>query len=297
MFIREEVEMDYFERIQNSIEFIEENLKEQLNIIGISSQSCFSPFHFQRLFQAITGFSVQEYIRNRRLSEAAILLKGTKKNILEVAIDFQYNSQEAFTRAFVNYFGMTPAKYRKSEIVLQLQAKLNFFDYKKEMKGDFIMNKPAIVQLNKRNIIGVEYKTNLNNEKYFEEIPGFYFDFGRNEYYLQIPKKTAPNMSYGIACNFHDDGNFSFIVGEEVQEFACELEKGFVNFEIPEGKYAEFKVNGAADSVQNTRRYIYGTWLPNSNYERREGPDFEITDVLQSIYPNQMKMIIYIPIV
>lgn len=104
-------------------------------------------------------------------------------------------------------------------------------------------------------------------------------------------------MSYGIACNFHDDGNFSFIVGEEVQEFACELEKGFVNFEIPEGKYAEFKVNGTTDVFQNTRRYIYGTWLPNSNYERREGPDFEITDVLQSKYPNQMKMTIYIPIV
>ncbi|KFN16337.1 AraC family transcriptional regulator [Bacillus pseudomycoides] len=288
--------MDYFEKIQNSIEFIESNLQDRLNVVEVSSQSCFSPFHFQRLFQAITGFSVQEYIRNRRLSEAAISLRETRKNILEIAIDFQYNSQEAFTRAFVNYFGMTPAKYRKSEIALHLQAKMNFFDYKKEMKGDLIMNKPNIVQLSKRDIIGFEYKTNLNNEKYFEEIPKFYFDFGSNEYYLRILEKIAPNMSYGIACNFHDDGNFSFIIGEEVQGSAAELDGGFVNFEIPEGKYAEFKVNGSTDLVQNTRRYIYGTWLPNSNYERREGPDFEITDVLQSIYPNQMKVIIYVPI-
>ncbi|MES9673258.1 helix-turn-helix domain-containing protein, partial [Bacillus pseudomycoides] len=135
--------MDYFERIQNSIEFIEGNLQDRLNVVKVSSQSCFSPFHFQRLFQAITGFSVQEYIRNRRLSEAAILLRETKKNILEIAINFQYNSQEAFTRAFVNYFGMTPAKYRKSEIALHLQAKLNLFDHKKERKGDLIMNKPT----------------------------------------------------------------------------------------------------------------------------------------------------------
>ncbi|WP_018782146.1 MULTISPECIES: AraC family transcriptional regulator [Bacillus] len=288
--------MDYFEKIQNSIEFIESNLQDRLNVVEVSWQSCFSPFHFQRLFQAITGFSVQEYIRNRRLSEAAISLRETRKNILEIAIDFQYNSQEAFTRAFVNYFGMTPAKYRKSEIALHLQAKMNFFDYKKERKGDLIMNKPNIVQLSKRDIIGFEYKTNLNNEKYFEEIPKFYFDFGSNEYYLRILEKIAPNMSYGIACDFHDDGNFSFIIGEEVQGSAAELDDGFVNFEIPEGKYAEFKVNGSTDLVQNTRRYIYGTWLPNSNYERREGPDFEITDVLQSIYPNQMKVIIYIPI-
>ncbi|WP_371103524.1 helix-turn-helix transcriptional regulator [Streptomyces sp. PU_AKi4] len=56
--------MDYYERIQLSIEFIEENLQNNISIKDISSKSCFSAFHFQRLFQAITGFSVQEYIRN-----------------------------------------------------------------------------------------------------------------------------------------------------------------------------------------------------------------------------------------
>lgn len=101
-------------------------------------------------------------------------------------------------------------------------------------------------------------------------------------------------MSYGIACDFHDDGNFPFIVGEEVKGSVAKLGNGFINFKIPEGEYTEFKINGPVDLVQNTRRYIYGTWLLNSNYERREGSDFEITDVLQSIYPNQMK--IYIPI-
>ncbi|WP_017472134.1 AraC family transcriptional regulator [Amphibacillus jilinensis] len=288
--------MDYFERIQKSIEYIERNLQDELNITEVSSKSCFSVFHFQRLFQAITGFSVQQYIRDRRLSEAAKLLKETEKNILEIAISFQYGSQEAFTRAFVNCFGITPAKYRKEETIISQQIKINFLDYKNRMKGDISMNKPEITLLNKKHIIGYEYKTNLNNEKYFAEVPGFYIDFGRNEYYQRIPKKITPNMSYGISTNFHDDGHFSFIVGEEVQESNTELENGFVNFEIPGGKYAEFKVNGTTDLVQNTRRYIYGTWLPNSNYERKDGPDFEVTDVLNSTFPNEMKMKIYIPI-
>ncbi|MCR8979450.1 AraC family transcriptional regulator [Brevibacillus laterosporus] len=288
--------MDYFERIQNSIEFIEKNLQEELNITEISSKSCFSAFHFQRIFQAITGFSVQEYIRSRRLSEAAILLKETRKNILEIAFFFQYGSQEAFTRAFVNYFGLTPAKYRKERTIIKQQQKINFLDYKNKTKGNLVMNKPEVVVLNKKLIIGYEYKTNLNNEKYFEEIPVFYIDFGRNEYYCRIPKKISPNMSYGISANFDDEGDFSFIVGEEVKEINSELENGFVNFEIPEGKYARFKVNGTTDLVQSTRRYIYGTWLLNSKYERRDGPDFEITDVLNSTFPNEMKMKIYIPI-
>lgn len=65
---------------------------------------------------------------------------------------------------------------------------------------------------------------------------------------------------------------------------------------ILEGKYAEFKVSGSHEMAQNTRRYIYGSWLPNSNYERTSGPDFEITDVLLSNGPNDIKMKIYIPI-
>lgn len=288
--------MDYFERIQNSIDYIEKNLQDELNMTVVSSKSYFSPFHFQRLFQAITGFSVQQYIRNRRLSLAATLLKETKKNILEISISLQYGSQEAFTRAFVNYFGITPAKYRKEEKSLNQQCKMNFLDYKNNVKGEIRINRPEIIKLNKIHIIGFEYKTNINNETYFMDIPNFYMDFGRNEYYCQIPKKVAPNISYGISTNFQDDGHFSFIIGEKVEECDPELENGFVNIEIPAGKYAKFNINGPSDLVQNTRRYIYGTWLPNSNYERTDGLDFEVTDVLHSTFPNEMKMKLYIPI-
>ncbi len=286
--------MDYFERIQNSIEYIEEYLQNELLIKKVSSASYFSAFHFQRLFHAITGFSVQQYIRNRRLSEAALLLETTSKNILEIAISFQYGSQEAFTRAFANYFGVTPSKYRKVKNTTPLQTKLNFLDYK--IKGELTMNKPEIVYLKKKLITGYVYKTTLQDEKYFIDIPEFYFEFGKNQYYERISNKTAPNMAYGVSTQFQDDGRFSFIVGEEVAKYDNSINDNFVNTQIPEGKYAEFKIDGSVESVQNTRRYIYGVWLPNSNYERNNGPDFEITDVVNSVFPNTMKMKIYIPI-
>lgn len=288
--------MDYFERIQNAIEFIEENLQEEIEINKIASKAFFSTFHFQRLFQAISGFSVQEYIRKRRLSEAAVLLKKTNKNILDIAISYKYNSQEAFTRAFKGYFNITPAGYRKTNIIVNNQNKINFLDYRKNIKGEINMNKPDIINLNKINITGYEYKTNLNDYEYFKDIPEFYNDFRKNEYYLRIPQRYKPSICYGIACNFQDDGRFSFIIGEEVDAFSEEIYDNFVSFEIPEGKYAEFKICGAVDLVQNTRRYIYSNWLPNSNYERREGPDFEVTDVCNSAFPNNMNMKIYIPI-
>ncbi|KOY81530.1 AraC family transcriptional regulator [Lysinibacillus macroides] len=286
--------MDYFERIQHAIDYIEEHLEDKLTITHIAAQSYFSAFHFQRLFQAITGFSVQQYIRKRRLSEAAVLLATTAHNILEIAIRFQYGSQEAFTRAFVQYMGITPAKYRKRANFTLLQAKINFLDYK--MEGALPMQKPAIIHLPSKKITGYIYETFLQDEQYYNDILGFYLDFGQNQYYEQLSHKAAPNMAYGISTNFQENGEFSFIVGEEVHTFEENLAAGFFNLEIPAGKYAEFTVNSTAKGIQNTRRYIYGVWLPNSNYERDTGPDFEITDVMHSIYPHDMKMKIYIPI-
>lgn len=294
MRIRKDDRMDYFERIQNAIDYIEDNLQEKMSITDISSQSNCSAFHFQRLFQAITGFSVQQYIRNRRLSEAAVLLITTSQAILAVAINFQYGSQEAFTRAFVQYFGISPAKYRKSANSIPLQNKINFLDYK--MDGELPMQKPTIVPVGKKLITGHPYETSLQDERYYAEIPGFYHDFGRQHYYERISQKVAPNMAYGISTNFQENGEFSFVVGEEVRVFEERVQQEFIHVELPAGQYAEFILNSSAEGIQNTRRYIYGVWLPNSNYERDRGPDFEITDVMQSIYPHTMKMKIYIPI-
>ncbi|GKU27405.1 AraC family transcriptional regulator [Clostridium folliculivorans] len=289
--------MNYYHRIQNSIEFIELNLDQNIDIVDIASKAYFSAFHFQRIFQAISGFSVQSYIRKRRMTEAAILLKRTDKTILEISITFQYGSQEAFTRAFESSFGITPYKYRKSqEISINLIHKINFMDYEKKIQGDLEIDKPEIINCNKIYIAGYEYKTNLIDEQYFSEIPRFYDDFGKNEYYMRISERIAPAFSHGISCNYQDDGQFSFIVGEAVRCPSNGLEDGFVNLEIPEGKYAVFNVCGSVEIAQNTWRYIYKTWMPNSNYERREGPDFEVTDVCSSIYPDMMKMKIYIPV-
>jgi len=288
--------MNHYQQIQQAIEFIETHLQEELPITDIAAKACFSAFHFQRMFQLISGFSVHEYIRKRRLSEAAKLLKETDLNILEIALTFQYSSQEAFTRAFTSCFGLTPAKFRKTDVEIHPQAKIDFLDHEKWRTGEMNMYKPAITQLEKLLIVGYEYKTNLNNDTYFQEIPGFYHHFGSNEYYLRIPHKAKPAFSYGISCNFQDNGAFSFVVGEEVHQPAEELDEGFVQMELPAGKYAIFTVNGEADGTQNVWKYIYGTWLPQSNYERREGADFEVTDVLGSRFPHDMRMQIYIPI-
>ncbi|WP_127551583.1 effector binding domain-containing protein [Paenibacillus amylolyticus] len=288
--------MDHYTRIQLAIEYLEQHLQDDFNIRETSAAASFSAFHFQRLFQAITGFTVLEYVRRRRLTEAVGMLRGTSEGILDIAMSFGYQSQEAFTRAFSACFGMTPAKLRKLEVdqlsLLKMQQSIDFNDYRTRLDGTFHMNTPRLVTREPKWIVGYEYKTNLNDNQHYAEIPGFYHDFGMEQKFMAIPERTRPDMAYGVACHFEEDGAFSFIVGEESSGASQVLEPGFTSIEIPGGLYAEFTVEG---SGQDIRKMIYGSWLPQSNYERREGPDFEVTDVWKST-PEQLDMKIYIPL-
>lgn len=289
--------MDYYKSVQNAVNFIEANLQEQLHVTDIAAAARFSPFHFQRVFQAVSGFSVQEYIRKRRLSEAAAVLMGRQDGVLSIAMAYGYGSQEAFTRAFEAEFGMTPARYRRAhEGPINRVNRLDFLNMGTRIKGEMKMNKPEIVQLDTIRIIGYEYQTRLTGEEYFSEIPGFYADFGSKALYERIPGRIRPAMAYGIPYEYRDDETFTFVVGEESEAGAGEAAEGFVHLELAAGRYAVFPAAAPASGLPNMWRYIYETWLPNSNYERREGPDFEVTDVCASA-SGKLAMKIYIPIV
>ncbi|MBB6022410.1 AraC family transcriptional regulator [Paenibacillus sp. JGP012] len=292
--------MDHYSRIQLAIEHLEAHLHEPFNMKEAAAAASFSAFHFQRLFQAITGFTVLEYVRKRRLTEAASALRNTAMGVLEIALNYGYQSQEAFTRAFDAHFGTTPARFRKAEepaVEAQMQCSINFNEFRSQLGTAFHMNPPRLVTLKPIHIIGYEYQTHLNGEQHYGEIPGFYHEFGREQRFMSIPDRFRPDMAYGVATHFQEDGAFSFIIGEEsggrnesLETFA--LEPGYTSLEIPGGLYAEFITEGAE---QDVRRMIYGSWLPASKYERREGPDFEVTDVWKST-PERLDMKIYIPL-
>ena len=106
--------MNYYERIQRSIDYIEEQLTGPIRLEQAASEACFSTSHFYRIFHALVGHSVKEYIRKRRLSEAAARLISHEGRIIDLSFDYQFESQEAFTRAFKKLFGMTPGEYRRA---------------------------------------------------------------------------------------------------------------------------------------------------------------------------------------
>src|ERR1700735_777769 len=108
---------------QKALWFIESHLAEELTLDEIAGVAGVSRFHLVRAFAAATGFSVMRYVRARRLSEAARALASGAPDILALALDADYGSHEAFTRAFRDHFGVTPEAVRASRLdTIKLQG-------------------------------------------------------------------------------------------------------------------------------------------------------------------------------
>ncbi|WP_100331942.1 helix-turn-helix domain-containing protein [Bacillus xiapuensis] len=99
--------------IKKIILFVEENLHEPLTLEKVAAQSNFSKYHFHRIFQSSVGMTVTEYIRLRRLSNASSALLYSNERILDIALYYQFESQESFTRAFKEVYKLPPGKYRR----------------------------------------------------------------------------------------------------------------------------------------------------------------------------------------
>ncbi|MFJ6207553.1 helix-turn-helix domain-containing protein [Lysinibacillus sp. NPDC092081] len=122
--------------IKKIITYVEENLHEPLTLEKIARQSNFSKYHFHRMFQSSVGMTVIEYIRMRRLANASAALLYTSERILDIALYYQFESQESFTRAFKEIYKLPPGKYRRmmSEVIKNKEES----NMETKMKGWFL---------------------------------------------------------------------------------------------------------------------------------------------------------------
>lgn len=106
--------MNYDSCIKKSIEYIEHNLNTKIELKDIAKRVFLSKYHFHRVFHAAVGKPVAEYIRNRRLAKAADELLSTDHKIVNIALKYQFSSQESFTKAFKRIYGIPPREFRKN---------------------------------------------------------------------------------------------------------------------------------------------------------------------------------------
>ncbi|GKU78159.1 helix-turn-helix domain-containing protein [Paenibacillus sp. L3-i20] len=114
--------MKYHPMINQAIGYIETHLEEELTLEDVAAAAGFSMYHFHRIFQQQVGMSVIDYVRCRRLAGAAALLLHSTEDILQIAIQCKFESQEAFTRAFKKVYNLPPGRYRK--LIMNLNGQM-----------------------------------------------------------------------------------------------------------------------------------------------------------------------------
>jgi AraC family transcriptional regulator len=253
---------------QKAIWFIESHLAGPLTLDDISGVAGISRFHMVRAFAAATGCSVMRYVRARRLTEAARALARGAPDILNVALDADYGSHEAFTRAFRDHFGVTPEAVRSS-------TRLDHLRLQEPILMDSTATdklKPPRFETGKAFLVaGVGDRFSCDSSA---GIPGLWQRF--HQAVGEIPDRVG-QVAYGVCCNGDDSGNFDYIAGVEVSDFS-DLPRQFGRVRIPEQKYAVFTHGEHVSTIRRTVSTIWNHWLPASGLKAADAPNFERYD-------------------
>jgi AraC family transcriptional regulator len=288
--------MNYFKKISQCIEYIEENLQKELVLQEIARQAGMSLYHCHRIFSALTGYSLKEYIRKRRLSLAAIELVKTKKRIIDIAYEYSYETPESFSRAFRQFFSVNPNLYRRGDYCIELLEKIDIYTIRSSIKPGGKMTEPEIIEKPAFKVMGYVLETNYLNGDNFKEIPKFWDEVMAKGLLQKIPLKIDPDCCLGICIDFREDGKMKYIIGYAVESLD-HIPSGQYGITVPAAKYAVFTAKGKMpESIQNTVKYIYQDWFPNSEHERANQPEFELYDKKRLANPENGEVDIYIPL-
>lgn len=248
----------WIEGMQNSISYIEDNLCNELDINDIAACSYVSAFHFQRIFSALCGITVGDYIRNRRLTLAAEELSGENAKVIDIAIKYGYSSPDSFTRAFQKFHGVLPSAARsgaelRSYAPLHIKITLeggNIMEYK-------ILEKSAFTVMGRAR--------SFDTETSYTEIPKFW-----SEHFASPDGKEVCGM-YGV-CLDVDGKNFDYMIADNYIPWK-EVPKGFITRTIPACTWAVFPCT--IGTLQSVNTQMWSEWLPNCK-EYKLGGNFNI---------------------
>jgi AraC family transcriptional regulator len=236
----------WIEGFQESIDFIEKNLTDELDIEVIASKAALSPFYYQRIFGALCGVTVGEYIRARRMTLAAQELSRQDVKVIDVAVKYGYDSPDSFTKAFQKFHGITPIQAKEPGAPLRSFAPLHI---KITMEGGTMLDY-RIVKKAPFTIVGV--KRPFNSDTSYQEIPKFW-----DELLAQGDKR--PIMGTFGVCLDMKGKEFDYWIADLYFPWE-EIPEGCETRVIPESEWAEFPCT--MENLQEINTKIWSEWLP-----------------------------------
>ena len=265
--------MEWLTSIRGAVSFMEDHLTEDIGLDDVARAVHLSPFFLQRGFSLMTGFGVGEYLRNRRLYQAALELQGTQRRVIDVAFAYGYETPESFAKAFARFHGATPTQVREGAAIrtfLPLTIQLSIqggsqMDYK-------------ITPMFPFKVIG--FQREFDYETSYAQIPRFWDEicerYANNVYAGNAPANPYEQAlvdncigEYGVCIDDIPGDKFRYLIAGRYA--GGPVPEGMALYEFPRGEWAVFNCVGPnPQTLQSVNTRIFREWLPGN-------PDYELS--------------------
>ncbi|MFI7216323.1 AraC family transcriptional regulator [Micromonospora maritima] len=260
------------DRLNQAMDHLEQRLDQPLDVPELARIACVSEHHFRRLFSALAGVPLSEYVRRRRLTLAAADVLAGRESLLDVAVRWGYGSNEAFARAFRSVHGVGPAEARRAGAVLRSQPRMSF---RLVVEGSTSMDY-RIVTKDAFRLVGLKARVPLVHEGMNPHIVAFVK--GIDPATVRRIEALSDQEPHGIV-NVSDDLAGSREEGTELDYWhgvvtGAEVPEGLDSLPVAAGDWAVFRSSGAfPQALQYLWRDVFTQWFPSNPYEIRLGPE------------------------
>lgn len=277
--------MDWVTGIQKAIDYIEAHLTDDggIDYEIVAQQSFSSSYHFQRVFSTLCGYTLGEYIRNRRLTLAGAELASGKIKVIDAALKYGYESPDSFSKAFQKFHGITPSQARTNDAVLKSFSRLvlkisleggSTMDYRIELKEEMVLTGY------KQHFTG----TPAERSKWEKD---FYISTRANQYILKGLAHDC-DTQYNVMTNFSDEG-YDFYIASKLNDWTTnnlhnelgeEESKRFEKIIVPKQLYLILETARTRYPTmifEDVRYKAVTEWLPSSDYELANAPELSVT--------------------
>ncbi|MFC8199033.1 GyrI-like domain-containing protein [Streptomyces sp. NPDC060006] len=260
------------ERLNEALEHIESRLDQRIEVTELARIAMTSEYHFRRLFSALAGLPLSEYIRRRRLTVAGAEVLAGERTLLEIAVRYGYGSGEAFARAFRTVHGVGPGEARRTGASLSSQPRLSF---RLVVEGNSSM-RYRIVEKEQFQVAGRKVRVPLVHEGMNPAIVEFIRGLGQETLgRIGALSDQEPAGIVGVSDNLDP----SRAEGTELDYYHGVVTRAAVPEDldalvVPAGAWAVFESSGPFPlALQHMWRDVFTQWFPSNPYQSRPGPE------------------------
>ncbi|MDL5022043.1 AraC family transcriptional regulator [Bacillus velezensis] len=287
--------MDSLKRMNSALTYIEENLTNDIDFKEAARLAFCSEYHFKRMFSFLTGISLSEYIRRRRLTLAAFELKDSRVKVIDLAIKYGYHSPDSFARAFQNLHGIRPSEAKHNGHSLKAYPRMTF---QLSIKGGNEMNY-RIEEKEAFRIVGIKKRVPILFKGVNPDIASMWESLDETAInQLKELSNVAPVGLISASTNFsegrtEENGELDHYIGAATTKHCP---NHLSQLEVPASTWAVFEAAGSfPDALQEVWGRIYSEWFPSSHYEQIEGPEI-LWNEHKDVSSPSFKSEIWIPI-